>query len=107
MSVRSEGGDAVPFTAVPLLGGGDLRQAGRYRQASRQSNAYRPLYEKSLRAGEVKQALEAFKAHQDSYVAQVVSSGLMHYETAKEHGSDRDTQLEIVTSALDTRRSRR
>jgi len=76
----------------------------RYRQASRQSNAYRPLYEKSLRAGEVKQALEAFKAHQDSYVAQVVSSGLMHYETAKEHGTDRDTQLEIVTSALEHRK---
>ena len=76
----------------------------RYRQASRQSQAYRPLYEKSLRAGEVKQALEAFKAHQDSYVAQVVSSGLMHYETAKEHGSDRDTQLEIVTSALEHRK---
>jgi len=76
----------------------------RYRQASRQSQTYRPLYEKALRAGEVKGALEAFKAHQDSYVAQVVSSGLMHYETAKEHGTDRDTQLEIVTSALEHRK---
>jgi biopolymer transport protein ExbB/biopolymer transport protein TolQ len=76
----------------------------RFRQASRQSEAFKPLYGKSLRAGEVKQTLDAAQKHQDSYIAQVVSAGLEQYDGAKALGSDPTTSLELVTSALEHRK---
>jgi biopolymer transport protein ExbB len=76
----------------------------RFRLASRQSDTFRPAFGKSLRAGEVKQAIEAAKQHHDSYVAQVVSAGLIEYEDAKQIGGENGALLELVTAALEHRK---
>jgi biopolymer transport protein ExbB/biopolymer transport protein TolQ len=73
----------------------------RFRTASRQWQLFRPTFAKSLRTGAVQETITAAKQHQDSYVAQVVSAGLIEYDGAKQVGSDPATSLELVTSALE------
>src|SRR5262245_43286006 len=76
----------------------------RFRQASRQSQVFRPEFGKSLRAGEVKDAIGAARQHQGSYVAQVVSAGLVEYDGAKQLGADPAPSLALVTAALEHRK---
>ena len=76
----------------------------RFRQATRQSLKFRPAFGKSIRAGEIQEAINAANLHGDSYVAQVVAAGLVEYQGAKDLGGDAATQLEIVTSALEHRK---
>jgi biopolymer transport protein ExbB/biopolymer transport protein TolQ len=73
----------------------------RFRAASRQWQMFRPAFAKSLRAGELKETIAAAKQHQDSYVAKVVSAGLIEYDGAAQSGSNPEVSLEIVTSALE------
>ena len=73
----------------------------KFRAASKQWQLFRPAFAKSLRAGEVKETIAAAKQHGSSYVAQVVSAGLIEFAGAKEIGSDSETQEELVTSALE------
>ena len=49
----------------------------RFRQATRQSLKFRPAFGKSIRAGEIQEAINAANLHGDSYVAQVVAAGLV------------------------------
>jgi biopolymer transport protein ExbB/biopolymer transport protein TolQ len=76
----------------------------RFRSAMRQSQAFRPMFGKSLHAGEIHDALNAAKQHQDSHLAQVVTAGLAQYEGASKAGSDTATSLELVTDALELRK---
>jgi biopolymer transport protein ExbB/biopolymer transport protein TolQ len=78
-----------------------LDKQRRFRNASRQFQKFAPVFGKSLRAGELQQAMDAAKQHNESYVAQVVTAGLVQYDGAKQHGTDADTSLELVTSALE------
>lgn len=73
----------------------------RFRAATRQWQLFRPAFARSLRAGEVKETIAAAKQHQESYVAQVVSAGLIEYDGAKQVGGDPAASLELVTSALE------
>src|SRR5262245_7546363 len=76
----------------------------RFRLASRQSQAFKPVFTKSLHAGEVKEAIEAAKQHPNSYVAQVVSAGMLEYDAARRAGSDPESSLELVSVALENAR---
>jgi len=73
----------------------------RFRTAARQSQLFKPVFRKCLRAGEIQNVMEAAKTHPDSHVAQVVSAGLLEYDTARETGSAPAAALELVTSALE------
>ncbi|PYR25024.1 MAG: hypothetical protein DMF98_13575, partial [Acidobacteria bacterium] len=72
----------------------------RFGSASRQSEKFKPEFKKFLRGGEVQDLIEAGRLHQNSYVAQVVSAGIIEYDGVRQSGRDPVASLELVTSAL-------
>jgi biopolymer transport protein ExbB len=72
----------------------------RFRSASRESQTFKPLFAKFVHGGEIQELIDAAQQHQKSYVAQVVSAGILEYEGVREAGGDPVASLELVTSAL-------
>jgi biopolymer transport protein ExbB/TolQ len=72
----------------------------RFRTASRQSDAFKPVFKKFLHGGEVHELIEGVRQHQNSHVAQVVSAGIHEYDGVRQSGGDPVASLELVTSAL-------
>jgi biopolymer transport protein ExbB/biopolymer transport protein TolQ len=72
----------------------------RFRTASRESQIFKTVYTKFLHGGEVQELIEGAGEHQKSYVAQVVSAGILEYEGVRKAGGDPAASLELVTSAL-------
>jgi biopolymer transport protein ExbB/biopolymer transport protein TolQ len=72
----------------------------RFRSASSESQAFKPLMTKFVHGGEVQELIEAVGQHQKSHVAQVVSAGILEYDGVREAGGDPSASLELVTSAL-------
>ena len=87
---------ALSIYSVGLI----LDKHRRFRLASRQSYTFKSVFGKFLRAGELQNVIDAARKSQRSYMAQVVSAGMIEYE-ARETGSDPGDSLEVVTSALD------
>jgi biopolymer transport protein ExbB len=87
---------ALSIYSVGLI----LDKHRRFRLASRQSHTFKSVFGKSLRAGELQSVIDAARKNQRSYMAQVVSAGIVEYE-ACETGSDRDDSVDVVTTALD------
>ena len=87
---------ALSIYSVGLI----LDKHRRFRLASRQSHTFKSVFGKSLRAGELQDVIDAARKNQRSYMAQVVSAGIIEYE-ARETGSDRDDSLDVVATALD------
>ncbi len=72
----------------------------RFRSASRQSELFKPVFKKFLHGGEVQHLIDAVRLHQNSYVAQVVSAGILEYDGVRQSGRDPVASIELVTSAL-------
>src|SRR5262244_4359097 len=72
----------------------------RFSLASRQSEKFKAEFKKFLHGGDVKDLIEAGRLHQNSYVAQVVSAGIMEYDGVGQTGGDPAASLELVTSAI-------
>jgi biopolymer transport protein ExbB/TolQ len=72
----------------------------RFRTATRQSQAFKPVFKKFLHGGELTELIDAVAKHQNSYVAQVVSAGIVEYDGVRQAGRDPGGSLELVTSAL-------
>jgi biopolymer transport protein ExbB/TolQ len=72
----------------------------RFRTASRQSEMFKPVFKKFLHGGQIKELIDAVPQHQNSYVAQVVSAGILEYDGVRQSGGDPVASLELVTSAL-------
>ncbi len=72
----------------------------RYRSASRQSQIFKPVFQRFLHGGEVQELIDAVRLHQNSHVAQVVSAGIHEYDGVRQSGGDPVASLELVTSAL-------
>jgi biopolymer transport protein ExbB len=79
----------------------------RFKSALRQSQAFKPEFMRLLHAGELHNVVEAANQNKDSYVAQVVSTGVEEYESARKMGGDPAASFELVTSTLETPRPRR
>ena len=73
----------------------------RFRLASRQSKAFKPVFGKCLRAGQLQEVIDAARLHPDSHVAQVVSAGLLEYEAARQTVTDPTARFELVNSELE------
>lgn len=73
----------------------------RFRAALRQSQMFKPVFGKSLRAGELQGVIDAAREHHRSYMAQVVSAGIREYNGGLQTGSDPADSLELVTCALE------
>jgi biopolymer transport protein ExbB/biopolymer transport protein TolQ len=72
----------------------------RFRSASRESRAFKPLFTKFVHGGEIKELIDAVQKNQKSHVAQVVSAGILEYEGVRQAGGDAVASLELVTSTL-------
>ena len=72
----------------------------RFRSASRQSQMFKAEFAKFLHGGEVQELIEAVRRYPNSYVAQVVSAGILEYDGVRQSGGDPVASLELVTSAL-------
>jgi biopolymer transport protein ExbB/biopolymer transport protein TolQ len=72
----------------------------RFSSASRESEKFKLEFKKFLHGGDVKDLIEAGQLHQNSYVAQVVSAGIIEYDSVGQNGGDPAASLELVTSAL-------
>ena len=72
----------------------------RFRAATRETQAFKPLLSKFAHGGEVQELIEAVQQHQKSHVAQVVSAGIVEYDGVREAGGDPSTSLDLVTSAV-------
>jgi biopolymer transport protein ExbB/TolQ len=72
----------------------------RFRLASRQSETFKTVFKKFLHGGQIQELIEAARTHQNSYVAQVVSAGVLEYDGVRQSGGDPVASLELVTSAL-------
>jgi biopolymer transport protein ExbB/TolQ len=72
----------------------------RFRSASRQSQMFKPIYKNFLHGGEVQELIDALPQHEKSYVAQVVSAGILEYDSVRQSGRDPVGSLELVQSAV-------
>jgi biopolymer transport protein ExbB/biopolymer transport protein TolQ len=72
----------------------------RFRLASRQSQMFKPVFGKFLHGGELQELIDALRLHEKSYVAQVVSAGILEYDGVRQNGGNPVASLELVTSAL-------
>jgi biopolymer transport protein ExbB/biopolymer transport protein TolQ len=72
----------------------------RFLTAARQSAQFKPEFKKFLHKGDIQQLIVATRSHQDSYVAQVVSAGILEYDGVRQSGGDQSASLELVTSSL-------
>src|SRR5215471_1644059 len=72
----------------------------RFRSASRQTQDFKPVFGKFLRGGDIQPLINAIPQHEKSYVAQVVSAGILEYDGVRQKGGDPVASLELVQSAL-------
>ena len=72
----------------------------RFRAATRETQAFKPLLAKFAHGGEVQELIEAVQQHQKSHVAQVVSAGILEYDGVREAGGDPSASLDLVASAV-------
>jgi biopolymer transport protein ExbB/TolQ len=72
----------------------------RFGLASRQSEEFKAEFKKFLHGGDAQDLIEAGRLHQNSYVAQVVSAGILEYDGVRQNGRDPVASLELVTSAI-------
>src|SRR2546427_10661782 len=73
---------ALSIYSVGLI----LDKHRRFRLASRQSYTFKSVFGKSLRAGDFQNVIDAARKNQRSYMAQVVSAGMIEYE-GRQNGS--------------------
>ena len=72
----------------------------RFRAAWRQSQMFKVVFKKFLHGGETQELMNAVRQHENSYVAQVVSAGILEYDGVRQTGGDPVASLELVTSAV-------
>jgi biopolymer transport protein ExbB/TolQ len=72
----------------------------RFSSTFRETVKFKPEFKKFLHGGDVQNLVEAGRQHPNSYVAQVVSAGIVEYDGVAQSGGDPTASLELVTSAL-------
>src|SRR6201993_2309240 len=72
----------------------------RFSSASRESVKFKPEFKKFLHGGDVQNLVEAARQHPNSYVAQVISTGITEYDGVAQSGGDPAASFELVTGAI-------
>jgi biopolymer transport protein ExbB/biopolymer transport protein TolQ len=72
----------------------------RFRAAWKQTQEFKPVFGKFLHGGDVQDLIKQVRAHENSYVAQVVAAGILEYDGVRQAGRDPEGSLELVTSSL-------
>jgi biopolymer transport protein ExbB/biopolymer transport protein TolQ len=87
---------ALSFFSLAVI----VEKHRRFRSAMRQSQMFKPAFKNFLRGGEVKKLIGALSLHEKSHVAQVVSAGILEYESVRQTERDPSTSLELVQSVV-------
>src|SRR3974390_3107698 len=77
-----------------------IEKQRRLSSASRESEKFKLEFKKFLQGGEVKDLIEAGRLHPNSYVAQVVSAGMIEYDGVGQSGGDQAASHALFTTAL-------
>jgi biopolymer transport protein ExbB/TolQ len=72
----------------------------RFRLAMRQSQIFKSVFKNFLRGGEVRELIGALPKHEKSHVAQIVSAGILEYDSLRQSARDSEASLELVQSAV-------
>jgi biopolymer transport protein ExbB/biopolymer transport protein TolQ len=72
----------------------------RFNSAARQSELFKPMFKKFIHGGDIEDLIQATQAHPNSYVAKVVSAGILEYEGVRQSGRDPVAAFELVTSTV-------
>ena len=72
----------------------------RFRLATRQSQIFKSVFKKFLRGGEVQELIGALPKHEKSHVAQIVTAGVLEYDSMRQNARDSDASLELVQSVV-------
>jgi biopolymer transport protein ExbB/TolQ len=87
---------ALSFFSLTVI----VEKHRRFRTAMRQSQMFKPVFKDFLRGGEVQELIGALPLHEKSHVAQVVSAGILEYDSLHQTGRDPGALLELVQSAV-------
>jgi biopolymer transport protein ExbB/TolQ len=87
---------ALSFFSLAVI----VEKHRRFRSAMRQSQMFKPVFKNFHRGGEAQELIDALPRHQNSHVAQVVSAGILEYDSVRQSGRDPGASLELVQSAL-------
>jgi biopolymer transport protein ExbB len=72
----------------------------RFRSALSETQAFKPVFARFLKGGDVQSLIAAVPQHKKSHVAQVVSAGIHEYDGVRKAGGEPGASVELVTSAL-------
>jgi len=81
-------GDRFPCPASVFSVGMIIDKQRRFSSASRESEKFKPEFKKFLHGGDVQNLVEAARQQQNSYVAQVVSAGIIEYDGVVQSGGE-------------------
>jgi len=87
---------ALSFFSLTVI----VEKHRRFRTAMRQSQMFKPVFKDFLRGGEVQELTTALPQYGKSHVAQVVSAGILEYDSLHQTGRDPGALLELVQSAV-------
>ena len=91
----------LSLAALSLISGAMIvDKHRRFRAAWRQTQMFKPVFKKFLHGGDLQELIAAVPQHENSYVVQVVSAGILEYDGVRQSGRDPVGSLELVTSAL-------
>jgi biopolymer transport protein ExbB/TolQ len=72
----------------------------RFRAAARHSQLFKPLFKKFVHGRDVQELIHALPQYEKSYLAQVVSAGILEYDGVRQGGGDPVASLELVQCAV-------
>ena len=87
---------ALSFFSLAVI----VEKHRRFRSTMRQSQMFKPVFKDFLRGGEAQELISALPKHEKSHVAQVVSAGMLEYDSLRQSGRDSGASVELVQSAV-------
>jgi len=87
---------ALSFFSLAVI----IEKHRRFRLAMRQSQMFKPVFKNFLRGGEAQELISALPKHDKSHVAQIVSAGILEYDSLRQPGRDSGASLELVQSVV-------
>ena len=87
---------ALSFFSIAVI----IEKHRRFRTAMRQSQMFGPVFKNFLHGGEAQELISALPNHEKSHVAQVVSAGMLEYDSLRQPGRDSAASLELVQSVV-------
>ena len=87
---------ALSFFSLAVI----IEKHRRFRLAIRQSQMFKPVFKNFLRGGEAQELISALPKHEKSHLAQVVSAGILEYDSLRQNTRDSNASLELVQSVV-------